>query len=149
TISSSNEVLQRSLEDLSIAEEELRQQHEELLETHRTLEVVRMHYETLFALAPEGYLVTNTMGVIQEANHTAAILLGVSPEELVGKPLVLFIGQDDRKTFHTQLSCLITQGRTQVWETRLQPRLGPPFPADITMAISQSVQGRQATLLWL
>jgi two-component system, OmpR family, sensor histidine kinase VicK len=140
---------QYSLEALQVAGEELRQQNAELLETRQTLEVVRAHYEALFALAPEGYVVTNVMGIIQEANHTAAALLDMPPEELVGKPLLIFIVKHDRKAFHTQMSRVMRHKRVYAWEIHIQPHGGQPFPADITIAVSQSVQGMKDTLLWL
>jgi PAS domain S-box-containing protein len=141
--------LQRRLGERHIAAEELRQQNDELVETRQTLEVVRAHYEALFALAPEGYLVTNAMGIIREANHTAAALLGVPPEALVGKPLIAFIAQHDRRVFHAQMSRLMKHKRVQAWEIHIQPHRGHPFPADITIAVSRGVQGMRTTLLWL
>src|SRR5215813_6441548 len=91
--------LRTSLAALHAAEEAVRQQHEALRETRQTLEAVRAHYETLFALAPEAYVVTNAMGIIREANQTAVTLLSMSPEDLVGKPLLCFIAKHDRTAF--------------------------------------------------
>ena len=132
-----------------MAEGKLHQQHEALLETQQLLEGVRLRYGMLLALVPEGYLVTNAMGIIEEANCAAATLLGVSPETLVGTPLLLFIGQHDQQAFRTQLSCLLTQRRAQVWETSIQSRNGPLFPAVMIIAVSPSVPGMPTTLFWL
>ena len=141
--------LQTSLEELRVAEEELRQQHEALLATRQTLEAVRAHYEALFALAPEAYVVTNAMGIIREANQTAVALLGRPLEDLVGTPLLRFIVPQDRKAFHAQMARVMRDQRVYAWEIHIQPFQAPPFPADITITVSQEVPGTETTLLWL
>src|SRR5262249_27268516 len=62
------EELQNTVEELQTAEEELRRQQDELIETRHQIEVERARYTALFDLAPDGYLVTNAAGIIQEAN---------------------------------------------------------------------------------
>ena len=69
------EELQSTVEQLQAVEEELYQQHDELIETRRQVETERARYTALFDLAPDGYLVTNAAGVIQEANRAAVALL--------------------------------------------------------------------------
>src|ERR1700758_357553 len=64
--------LLNALEELQAAEEELRQQNEELVTTYQTLELERKRYRDLFEFAPDGYLVTNAAGTIQEANRAVA-----------------------------------------------------------------------------
>jgi PAS domain-containing protein len=78
------------LEELRLAYEELQQQNQALAGTRQQLESERQRYQELFNLAPDGYLVTNATGIIQEANVALAMMLGVSQEYLVGKPLLLF-----------------------------------------------------------
>ncbi|BDI20117.1 hypothetical protein ANSO36C_59190 [Nostoc cf. commune SO-36] len=61
--------LYNTLKIVQLAAEELYQQNEELLQTRKWLEAERQHYQDLFELAPDAYLVTNPEGIIQEANH--------------------------------------------------------------------------------
>jgi PAS domain S-box-containing protein len=143
------EELQNTVEELQTAEEELRQQHDELIETRHQIEVERARYTALFDLAPNGYLVTDTAGVIQEANRAAVALLGVSQEILVGKPLILWIAKEDRLAFHTQLSRLTQELQVHDWELRLQPQEGSTFPASIAVAIRHHPQEQQPVLYWL
>ncbi len=81
---------------MHIAQEELQQQNEELIATRQELEQQRQRYQDLFEFAPEGYLVTDTLGVISQANHAIEIMLGVRSERLVGKPLIVFIPENER-----------------------------------------------------
>src|SRR4026209_489153 len=67
-----------ALQDLSVAEEELRAQHEAIAETQHELDLQRVRYRTLFECAPDAYIVTDEHGIIEEANDAVARLLGVT-----------------------------------------------------------------------
>src|SRR5262249_7744131 len=71
--------LENALEELRTRDEELRQQNEALIATRLDVEQESARYAALFTLAPDGYLVTDAAGVIQEANPAAGSLLGVAP----------------------------------------------------------------------
>ena len=143
------EELQTALEELHVAEEELYQQNQELIASQLAVEVERQRYQELFDLAPDGYLVTNTTGMIQEANRAAAAMLAVSQRQLVGKPLVNLVAKTDRKAFHTQLTRLLTLQQVQDWEVRLQPSRGMSFPATLTVAIHRDPTGAPDRVYWL
>ena len=65
-------------EELQVALEELQQQNEELRLAQIAAEAQRQRYQELFEFAPNGYLVTDDQGIIQEANCVAANLFNVS-----------------------------------------------------------------------
>ncbi len=113
-------------EELQVAVEELQMQNQELIAAQESLEIERRRYQELFELAPNAYLVTDTAGTIQEANHAAAKLLKVSQRFLVGKPLIIFVNQEERHTFHFQLNQL---QQMQEWVLNIHPRKGKPFDA--------------------
>ncbi len=69
------QALQTAMEELSAAEEELREQNQALIEARAVIEKERRRYQDLFELAPDPYLVTDTHGVIQEGNRAAGLLL--------------------------------------------------------------------------
>lgn len=101
-----NHELQTALAELQIVEEELRVHEEELRQSNEQLMTAihvaqrELHrYEDLFNFAPHGYLVTNTNGVIQEANQSIATLLGVCQDSLLGKPLAIYIDAAERSHF--------------------------------------------------
>jgi two-component system, cell cycle sensor histidine kinase and response regulator CckA len=141
-----NEELETMLEELQVAEEELRQHNEELLISQQAIELERLRYRDLFELAPDGYLVTDVKGNIQEANRAAASLLGVKQQRLIGKPLRVFITQKERQSFRMRLMEL---QQVQDWEIQLQPRHGDPFPAMLAVTSITDLQGEQIGLRWL
>jgi PAS domain S-box-containing protein len=141
--------LEHALAALQRREEDLRQHNDLLLATRREIEQERARYAALFALAPEGALVTDAAGVIQEANPAAAALLGAAPSALMGTPLRRYITQTQRRSFARLLTRLQTQARAQDWETHLQPRHGRPMPASLTVAVRRSPAGQAPALHWL
>jgi PAS domain S-box-containing protein len=128
------EELQTALEELRVADEELRQQNEELMLTRAVAEVQRQRYQELFDFAPDGYLVTDNSGVIQEANQAAAKLLGILQRHLVGKPVAVFIPDADRSAFRSRLNQLQKQIVVQEWEIVMRSRDGNTFDASLTIA---------------
>jgi PAS domain S-box-containing protein len=141
-----NQELQQALEELQVVEEELREQNEELSIARELVELERQRYQDLFEFAPDGYLVTNAAGVIQEANRAAAILLAVRQKDLVNKPLILFIASQDRQTFATRLN---NSQQVQEWEVYLKPRRGKTFLASIRAASMYDSEGKQVGWRWL
>ncbi len=139
------EELQQTLTELLAAEEELRQQNEELIAIRQAAESERRRYQDLFDFAPDGYLVTDAAGMIQEANCAAEALLAAPPGYLVGKPLVAFLPAAECQTFTTRLTKL----QQPDWEVNLQPQSGPPFPAAITVAAVSNLQSKLGGLRWL
>ncbi|MBW4520620.1 MAG: PAS domain S-box protein [Scytolyngbya sp. HA4215-MV1] len=137
-----HEKLQRTLEELQVAEEELRGQNLQLAEE-------RLKYLDLFDFAPDGYLVTNTRGIIQSANRAIAVQFAVSQPFLVGKPLALFIARSHRSGFYTQLNQLAHQNQKQTWDITFQPQQGNTFPAEVTVVPMPDNSGNGTSLRWL
>ena len=63
--------------ELKVHQIELEMQNEELRESERQLEEARRQFEQLFQHAPIGYFVLDRQGIIADANHAAARLLGL------------------------------------------------------------------------
>ena len=118
------EELDVALEELRVTEEEVRAQQAALNAGGRRSEAERERYQALFVLAPAAYLVTDPAGVIREANLRAVALLGIDHRFVKGKPLVSFVGADDRPRFRDRITRLARE-ETGDWRTTLHPR-GPP-----------------------
>lgn len=136
-------------EELQVAVEELCQQNEELAAVQIELQTERQRYQDLFHLAPEAYLVTDVAGKIREANRAAAELLNISPQHLIGKPLVVFVASDERWQFRNELNRKSGGDRIQDWKVHLQPRGGEPFEAIVTVSVVRDGQDRPLSLRWI
>jgi two-component system, cell cycle sensor histidine kinase and response regulator CckA len=140
-----------TLEELYVTTEELKAQNEELLASRQLLEFEHHRYQELFDFAPDGYLVTDESGTIQQANHTATQLFNLSQDLLVSKPLIIFIDKANQIAFHTQLNQLIQKGDSLIdWEVSLKPRNKPSFPVSISVSTTHySPQDQLTGFRWL
>jgi two-component system, cell cycle sensor histidine kinase and response regulator CckA len=142
--------IQSALHEVEAVEAELAQQNEELLNAREALELERHRYKELFDLAPDGYLVTDARGTIQEANRAASALLGVSERALHGKPLAVCVEPGRRQDLRAMIARLGPGERLQDVEIVFQ-RPGEPRSrtALVTLAHDEERPGRPARLLWI
>jgi len=120
--------LTKALAALRAAGEELHQQNEELVATRQFAEEQWRRYEELFEQAPDAYVVTDPLGVIQEVNRAAVALLHV-PERPVGEPLLLLVDAPDHPALLQLLDRPTPAPRTEVC---LLPKSGAPIRADVS-----------------
>jgi len=137
-----------ALQDLSTAEEELRAQHESIVEAQRALEIQRVRYRNLFEGAPDPYVVTDEHGTIEEANDALARMLGIPVENLVRKSLDTFIDPIARRDLDTRLRRLSDVEKLNIALEVKTPN-GKVIPVEATLSIMESaVDGRKA-FCWL
>ncbi len=140
---------QTTIEELNVAEEELRQQNEELVQASTALESERRRYHELFDFAPDCYLVTDAHGVIREANLAAARLFRHPPERLSGRPLRVYVHPDHRFGLDLLLSRLRTGEPVQGKETLIQSREAVSVPVAVHASAERGDAGRIVGLRWL
>ncbi len=108
------------LHELRVHQIELEMQNEELRSAHLDLDDQREKYYDLFDLAPVGYLTLSAQAIVGQANLTAAHLLGVERQMLVGQPFSAFVHTEDRDDFYAHQRALETTGEPQTCEFRLR-----------------------------
>ncbi|MBC1238443.1 GGDEF and EAL domain-containing protein [Nostoc sp. 2RC] len=140
------EIITEAFEELHTTVEKLLLVSQELELTRASLDKERRRYRDLFELAPDAYLITNNTGTIEEANYAAATLFHVHHKYLVGKPLILFIAQQDRQLFSSHMNNL---QQLLNWEINLQPRRGKPFPASVRLSAVYDENDEQIGWCWL
>jgi PAS domain S-box-containing protein len=148
-LGTANEQLRERTEELEVTMEELASQNDELRAARQQVEAERQRYQELFDFAPGGYLVTDARGTIREANRAAAQMLNVRADRLEGKPLIVYVAEQEHTALHAQLAQLQEKQGILQWETRLQPRENAAFPALIDAAPMRDAQGQLTGLRWL
>ncbi len=113
--------LAAAVHELRVHQIELEVQNEELRRAQLEIEEQRAKYFELFELAPVGYLTVNAEDIIGETNVTAAHLLGVERQRLVGQPFSAFVLAADQEVFYRHHRLLEKTGVPQTCELRLQP----------------------------
>ena len=108
------------------------------------------HYRLLFESAPDGYLATDGVGTIREANRAAATLVRLPAGLLIGRTVASFVCEEQRGDFRSRLRSLrqAPPGRTHEWEGRLQPEDGDPFEASLTVSCLSGESKDGIELLW-
>jgi len=143
--------LSSALQELQTATVELLEQNKELVSSRLALEEERHRYQELFEFAPDGYLVTDTEGIILDVNSAATNLFNVSKPFVIGKPLALFVHNEERLSFRTRLAQIKKFADVQNgdWELLMHSRKGTAFPASITVVPVISSRGKTEELRWL
>ena len=138
------------VEELNVADEEMRQQADELIITRDEIEHERARYLELFEEAPDAYLVTDEAGVVRQANRAAERMLGLDRTRLCGKPLATMVDAEFRRAFRLMLDLRCGAPDDIQFDTTLHPRGAAPM--DVAVRIRRSARGLgapRAELRWL
>lgn len=135
------------LEELQVAEEELRVQNDELQSALAEADAQRQRYRDLFDDAPLPYLTTDSKGRIQEINHAAAGLLGVPVERVKGKPLPVFLGGGGE--LRTRILQLASGSDLEPWESEIKRRDGGTIAVEVSASVVNGSRAGDAEIRWV
>jgi PAS domain S-box-containing protein len=149
-----NDVLQElaaALLELEVGAEEVRAQDESLALAQEQLDAAVTRYRELFDLAPDGYLVTDTNGIIVESNRAASQLLGCPARFLHRKPAIVFVDHAARRTVLRRLHDAVhgSTNRVVSFEAGFAPPNGRSFPASVHLTASRSGHTGEVSVRWL
>lgn len=143
-------LLMISLEELKVAEEELRVQNA-TIETQRvaTNDKVR-HYRQLFMHSPAPTFVTDVYGTIQEANLAAEKLFRREAPNLERKPLVTLLAPEYREEFKRQLPRMTTGDGVRDWRLVIKRMGDVPLEARAMVQLVPEIgQTGSGVLYWM
>ncbi|NLG48919.1 MAG: PAS domain S-box protein [Chloroflexi bacterium] len=123
-------------------------QHD-LEQAYNALQLERQRYRDLFDFAPDGYLVTDSKGIINDANHTFSALIGVPAAWLRGSALSAYLSEESRPGFRRLLVRLRREETVSDWEALLKPRSGEAFPASINVSAAIDPGGQVSYFRWM
>lgn len=128
--------LNSTLHELQTTTVELLDQNDEMALNRLKLEEERGRYQELFDFAPDGYLVTDTEGIILEANKAVTELFNVSRPSIIGKPLAIFVSEEERLSFRTRLTEIKKEivVQNENWEFMIQSGERSAFPVSIILS---------------
>ena len=131
--------------DLEVHQIELEMQNEELRHSQEELGISKSRYFDLYDLAPFGYLALSEKGLIQEANLTAATMLGVLRSGLLKKSMSQIILPEDLDIYYLHSKQLFENDEPQTCELRMLKNDGTVFWA--RMDATQSNNGESLIIL--
>jgi len=141
TPSSSERDSGQLLYELQLHQIELEAQNEELHQAQRALETSRERYFDLYDLAPIGYLTISRLGLILEANLTAATLLGLDRGKLESQPFTRFIDPRDQDIHYLSGKKLAESGQAQEYELRARNNDGVAFWVNLAITMDVDSDG--------
>jgi PAS domain S-box-containing protein len=149
--------LSSALEELKVVEEELVSQNADLADAVAQSGFERQRYAELFLSSPYGQLLTDLQGVVVESNRTAAALVGVPAEALVGRSMAMAIAPSSRDAFVRWLqeladaardaSVCVHCGGTREFHVLTRPS-GQTVPVEIIAAPLSDRFGRIDSIRW-
>lgn len=139
-LTESLEELQSAIEELRVTEEELRSQQEQLADAWHAAETSSDWNRVLFETVAEALLVTDPDGVVRDANAAAGVLLGVSARGLRGKPLAVYVPQEERTTFRNRLLQLKGDALPVRFDLQMQPRMAVPVLVEASVTVFKPME---------
>ncbi len=131
----SPEERERLIHELHVHQIELGMQNDELRRIQEDLAISHARYFDLYDLAPVSYVTLSSDGVIQEANLTAATVLGVPRSALLQRPMSQFVFPEDQTIYYRYHRTLASMGGSQVCELRMLRQNEAPFWARMETSV--------------
>jgi PAS domain S-box-containing protein len=135
------EEISRLVHELEVQQTELEMQNDELRLAQVALELARDRYTELFDLAPVSYFILDAKGRIQQANHSAAQLLGMDRRKLIHHLLQEFIASQDQDSFFRHLRQGFIHPDRERLELEMHREDGTRFHAQIVSVAEQNAAG--------
>ncbi|MEQ1516935.1 MAG: PAS domain S-box protein [Usitatibacteraceae bacterium] len=108
-----------TIHELRVHQIELEMQNDELRRSQLALAASETRYADLYNAAPVGYLTINRLGIVTVANTTAAKLLALHRDALVGQAFTNFIFGDDQDQYYFLKKRLAADRQTESCELRI------------------------------
>ena len=128
--------------ELRVHQIELEMQNEELRRAQEILEESRRRYSDLYDFAPIGYLTLDELGIVKEANLTAAGQLATARSRLIGRHFTAFLDMADREVFRAHLRLALEDQGSQTCELSLQTKDGETFFIALESVCHRDAEGR-------
>lgn len=142
----SQEEVQELVHELQVHQIELEMRNEEMAIVEAETARARDRYQTLYDLAPVGYLTLDEDLVIREANKTAAALLRTTRNGLRGGRLSHFAFDGDQDACYLCLRGVVNSQEPRTAEIRFGPDENSVFVARIYVTNTHSVEDGQREL---
>lgn len=137
-----------ALEELKVAEEELRSANAELVEQRHELEERVRHYHQLFDYAPFPFFVTDIYGTVQEINRASCHLLQRTALSLHRKPLATLIPRDQREKFRQRLNHAVSTQVVHAWNLTLTRATDEPVDVVASVTLVPGLGATHSGLLF-
>lgn len=141
--------LNRLIREVRAAQVELERKNKALVETRKLVEAARERnarlyekYANLFDFAPNGYLVLDQEGAVQDANQTAAVMLNLPRGKLTGRCMSDFFHNDDHDAFQLLQQKCRERADVRIADLAMVCHGGRRFTAQVQLQAFADTAGR-------
>lgn len=131
-------------DELQIVQLELEMQNSELKASYEALEKERLKLSNLFQLAPVGYLILNSVGVVVDINQTGLDMLDLNSSTVINQRFQTFVQPGDLEAFHHFLYKMQKTGGQQSFDMNFQRDTQTPVILQL-QGLSVDVDHRMAS----
>lgn len=124
-------VVRELFHELEVHQVELEMQNDELTIAHHETEAEKLKFKELFDLAPTGYFILDSVGIINDVNASGAQLLRRTTSNIRHQRFVNFVYGNDTTVFYALLKRMSGSDLKQRCELRLLTPEGALFYAQI------------------
>jgi|JI10StandDraft_1071094.scaffolds.fasta_scaffold86267_3 two-component system sensor histidine kinase/response regulator len=117
--------------ELEVHQIELEMQNDELRRAQELLDTAQARYFDFYDMAPVGFCTVGSTRLIEQANLTAAALLGMHRSALVHQNIARFIAPDDQDNFYLMRQRIIDTRQPQSCELRFVKQDNTQFWANL------------------
>lgn len=107
------------------------------------------YFKELFELAPAAYIVTDADLTIEDANTAAVKLLRKQLDQLIGKPLTMFVEPGERAVFHKMVTESLIARKQLVQPLTLQSVSGEAVEVVYSACVVHDAKGSVSAVHWL
>jgi PAS domain S-box-containing protein len=118
-------------------------------ERAETRSLSKDHFEALFDLAPDGYVVTDLNGTIKAANRAFETITGRRERYLISKPLPSLVDAGDRRRLRRIMLAVARDGRAGEFDLHLATGDGSRLDLGVTIARHVVAETDDHELLWM
>lgn len=123
--------LETAYEGLRVADEEIRNQQEQLEQLRQLQRETLAQQERVTSSLPLAVVVTDEEGTVTSANPASAAMLGIAVEDLVGQPLLAYVEVADRQGVRAGLRELLDQRGRLHERVTFRPHTGEIRSGDV------------------
>jgi PAS domain S-box-containing protein len=138
--------LQKLVHELQVHKVELEMQNHELRITQLALQESQNNYQDLYDFAPIGYLTVDRKGFVLDTNLTAANLLGLDRDSLIGKALSSFLSKEDSDILYLALKRILQTRKKLTCELRFVKENGDQIHVQLEGVAAQKQDGNVSRL---
>ncbi|MGZ4958213.1 MAG: EAL domain-containing protein [Methylomonas sp.] len=128
-----------ALEELSLHQEELRTQNDELRHTQESLTEISRRYRDLFDYAPVAHFLLDKTGAITECNLAGCDLLQATRISVLRRPMQLYVAKSFRDAFNAHLATAVSD-KVSTLELQIEGRKNRSTSVQISV-VAETIDG--------